>query len=722
MGALFSGLLFLGASQASAASLEDENAKSVELAPIAVIARARSEIETKVPISLAVVSGDLLESEGRFTLGQLDSRVANLQLADLNGTPAVFMRGVGGGGRQVAFEPRTGIYIDGVFMNVPPLTDALMLDLERVEVLRGPQGSLLGQNSVSGAINLVTREPGDVFSVESLARLDDNGQQRLGVAVDAPLSEDTLLLRVSGTLARGRGETVNLLNGDRLDRYNQAGARMRLQWRAAPGLQADLMADTSSHRDDFPTGEAFTTTLGDGLDANPGAYTVAIDAPQRDDVTSSGVTGAVHWDRPYGVISSISAWRVAERRWAVDLDYSPADGLLLDYVDRYDRISQDLRLTSHASDAPFRWLVGLYAFRQTADAYRPLIAGDDIAMFVPPLNPEDRFIVEPDITTESYAVFGSVGYVLRPDLKLDVGLRLLTSQRELRFTQQSTAGYQSIGVLPINDARRRASEQALLPDLSLTWDLSPRLLAYARYARGSKSGGFDADVLGSARTDPTSFDEETVDSYEVGMKGRWFQQRLNASLSLFLAEYRDYQVSQFQPVGNNLVAPVMANAGKVRSYGPELELLAFPLPGLTLRNSTALLSSKYVDFPDGGGPGVDFSGNRAEYAPRWATHTTLEYQRSVLDVVAIGALSYSWRSGFSTQPSNLPAFEADVRRLLGARLGFTTGDDRLDVSLYADNLLDERYIETVNRGTLGTIYGRFGAPRSVGLQVQYRYD
>ncbi len=691
----------------------------VPLPTMTVTARFRPEFETKVPISLVVVGGDALLAEGRYTLGQLDSRVANLQLGDLNGTPALFMRGVGGGGRQVAFEPRTGIYVDGVFMNVPPLTDALLLDLERVEILRGPQGSLFGQNTVSGAVSLVTREPGDAFAFESVARLDNRGAQRLGMALDTPLA-DTLRMRVSGTLARSRGETLNLVNGDRPDAYSEAGARVRLQWRATPGFQADIAADLSHHGDDFPTGEARTSTLGNGPDANPGILSVALNTPQRDDLRNSGVSATLRWDHPLGEVTSISAWRAAERRWAADLDYSPADRSRLDYVDRYRRLSQELRLTSRVSASPFRWLGGLYAFRQNADSYRPLFADADIKMFVPPLNPGDTLIVEPDVQTDSYALFGSLGYALSATFRVDAGLRLVTSRLDLDYTQRSSAGYQSLGVLPVTDVRRSETESAFLPDVALSWDLTRQMTAYGRYARGSKSGGFDADVLTAARTVPPSFSEESVDSYEIGLKGEAFGGRLSGSLALFLAEYRDYQVSQFQPVGNNLVAPVIANAGKVRSYGPELEVQMRPLQRLTLRTSTAYLSSTYADFQDGGGPGVDFSDNRTEFAPRWSINSSLEYFWPLPQAQLSGALSYAWRSRFFTQPSNLPAFEADIRRLLSARLTLTGLDGRLDLGLFGDNLLNEQYVETINRGTLGTIYGRYGLPRSVGIQAQYR--
>lgn len=722
---LLAGLALLFASGPAPAQTETViKTDAVTLRTVTVTARLRAETEQQVPASLAVIDGEALASEGRNSIGDLDSRIANLQFGDLNGTPAVFLRGVGGGGRQVGFEPRTGIYLDGVFMNVPPLTDALLLDLDRVEVLRGPQGSLFGQNTVAGAVHLLTREPGEQFSTQGLVRIDERGERRLAVAMDLPLPGDALRLRVSSHAAQAKGVVHNQLLGSRPDAFREAGFRARLQWRLAPALSADLSADAAFHADDFPTGEALSSGNGRGPDANPEPYTLALNASQRDDLRNQGLSATVNWDSPLGRLTSISSWRQAERQWRVDVDYSPADGAVSDFLDRYQRSSQELRLASRDGDAPLSWLGGVYAFRQISDSLRPFTVGADIDAFVPPLAPGDVLTVLPRVDTRSLAAFGSLGYWLRPDLRVDAGLRLVTVDRRLDYTQQASSGFSAVGFLPFGPVEDQASETALLPDLALSWDIRTTVTGYARYARGSKSGGFDAETLGGGRTSVPEFSDETVDSFELGLKSQWLQDSLRANLALFLAEYQDYQVSQFRPTGTGMVTvPVLSNAGKVRSYGPELELIANPLRGLRLRTSAAWLHAEYVDFVDGGGAGVDFSGNRTEFAPSWTVNAGLEFAHPVHwgPIARVRtAVDHSWRSRFHTQPSNLEAFHADSRSLLAARLGIEDASRRFELSLFGNNLLDDRYLETLNRATLGALYGRYGAPRTVGLQLQIR--
>ncbi|SEQ19920.1 TonB-dependent Receptor Plug Domain [Solimonas aquatica] len=708
------------AAYSTAARAQSEDA----LPTVLVTARLRTEPLAQVPASMAVLNGETLAEERLDSLGDLDRRVANLQLGSLNGTPTLFMRGVGGGGRQVGFEPRTGVYVDGVFMNAPPMSDSLLLDLARVEVLRGPQGSLYGQNTDAGNLNLITREPGATRQLETLLRWDDRGEQHLAAAGDLPLREDTLALRSSVNLTRSRGVVRNSYDHERPDAVDEAGARTRLLWRIAPDLRADFSADASLHADDFPTGEARSNISGSGP-ANPASpYTVSLNSPQRNDLRNRGLGARLQWQLSEMQLEAITARRLSSRRWQVDLDYSTLDGMTLDYIDQYRRDSQELRLRSTQDDGALSWLVGVYTYQQQSDSSRATDAQSQANLLNPNLQDGDRLLVLPRLRQHSEALYGSLGYRFTSQLQLDAGLRWLQLRRALAFDQNATSGFQQLGFANLSDVHERNREHALLPDVALSWQLQPQLRAYLRYAQGSKSGGYNAEALVSPATAPNAFDTETVRSYEVGLKGWQWRQRLSADMAFFLADYSDYQVSQFQLQGST-VLPVMSNAGKLRSYGPELELRAQLAPGLSLQSSAAWLHAWYQDFRDGGGPGVDFSGNRAEYAPRWNLNNSLQYRRpwqwhqlAWLDA----ALTYSWRSGFYTQPSNLPPFAADSRSLLSARLGVADAAERFRLTAYADNLLDERYTETLNRGTLGTYYGRYGQPRSVGLQLQWRYD
>lgn len=696
---------------------------AIELPPVLVTARLLPELEQRVPASIAVVDGDRLSDEGRHTLSDLDSRVANLQIGDANGLPTVFMRGVGGGGRQVGFEPRTGFFIDGVFLNAPPLSDALLLDLDHVEVIRGPQGSLFGQNAVSGAVSLVTRAPGERFSMQGGASIEDQGERRVAVAADIPLVAERLLMRASVSVARSEGEIENLAGGANPDAFDEAGGRLKLRWRPTANALIDFSADSSLHSDDFPSGEVRIDQHGQPP-PDSGAYTIALNTAQREIVRNDGLAATAHMDLERFSLSSISAWREAERAWVLDLDYSAADGALIDYTDRYRRWSQEFRINSLNADVPLRWLAGVYAYRQIGDSDRYTRALSDIQEFVPDLEPGDTLHVQPDVRTSSYALFGSIGYNLSRCWRLDTGLRFVAMSRRLRYSQLSSDGYESIGFASVDNVHERGHERALLPDAALSWDISPRLSTYLRYARGSKSGGFDADALTGGRTEPATFAEESVDSYELGLKSSALRRRLRTNLALFLANYRDYQVSQFRPVGE-IVLPVMSNAGRVRSYGPEAEISAVLGKGFGLRASASWVHAEYVEFRDGGGQGVDYSGHRTEYSPRWTVSTALQY-RHFVDLAMISELrteiSYAWRDEFYTQASNAPAFLADQRRLLGARIGLVDASSHITLNLYGENLLDDRYSETLNRGTLGAIFGRYGAPRTIGLQLQYRYD
>ena len=364
-------LLLCGASATPLVALAQAAVPDAQvLDRVTVSARLREENLTDVPASIAVVGGEALKEEGRFNIGDLDSRVSNLQLGDLNGSPVIYLRGVGGGGRQVGFEPRTGVTVDGVFMNAPPMSNALLLDLERVEVVRGPQGSLAGQNTVAGSIQMVTRTPGEQFGIEALARSDSQQTHRLASAINLPMADGRVRTRISASVADGAGEVVDQTTGARADAFKDAAVRARTLVLLRDDLTLDLSADTAAHFDDFPTGEPPSGTGGSGPAVPAGPYSIAVNSPQRNDLRQSGVSATLSYQIPQGTFTSISAWRDSQRDWLIDLDYSAADILLADFFDEYSRFSQELRFASITQANGFAWLAGLYAFEQRAIRWR----------------------------------------------------------------------------------------------------------------------------------------------------------------------------------------------------------------------------------------------------------------------------------------------------------------------------------------------------------------
>lgn len=698
----------------------------VVLEPVVVTARKREEPEQALPASVAVVAGQEIERRGLDTLGALDSRVANLQVSDANGVRTIYLRGVGGGGRTVGFDPRTGVYVDGVYTGFPPSVNAMLLDLDRVEVLRGPQGLLFGQNTVSGALNLITRAPGETFGARGLLSYGSHNQSRFAGAVDTPLIANRLLARASVSLGRRDGFVDNVFDGSRVDEGDDVGGRVRLRYKFSPTAFFDLAADQARQSTRRPTGEAFTNTAGIGPADPPDPYTVNLNTAQKDDNDNGGIAGTFDWKGDGFEVVSISAYRRAQRDWIIDLDYSPRDINRLDYEDRYRLLSQEVRVLARELRPGLSGLGGIYVFDSRADSHRLLSAGEDVKAFppfAPALSPGDTVLNEADVQTRAYAAFGSLGFEPATRWRLDAGLRATRTFKELDYEQAPSAGYAAAGVGRVSDFRDGFGETSFAPEGSVRFTMNERANLYARYARGSKSGGFTADFGSGPDPDPVRFRQETVNSYEIGAKTLWFADRLRVDFNVFLSDYRDYQVTQFVQSGDFFL-PVTTNAGKVRTWGPELSVSAAPLRGLKLSLDAAWLHAEYTRFPDGAviaGVPQDYSGNRTEHSPKWTVATAVDYRRPLPGwggTEGIVGVDFSHRSRYHTQASNDPRLRADTRSLLNGRAGLAATGGRLEVTLYVDNALDERYYDSLNRGALGTFYGRLGNPRTYGLRVR----
>lgn len=697
-----------------------DEAPAVPLETVIVTARKLEEPAHEVPASIAVISGEQIRDQRLNTLGDLDRLAPNLQLSDANGVRTLYLRGAGGGGRQVGFDTRAGIFVDGVLMSQPPSVNSLLLDVDRVEVLRGPQSTLFGADAESGALSLVTRAPGTEASLDAQAVYGSDGIRQLRASADAPLSS-RVLTRASAYFTHRGGFVKNLEDGHYLDKTDDAGGRLRLRWQVNEQMSVDLSADKGRQQSDNPLGEARSNTLGNGPAASPTPYTSNLNSPQTDVNDNQGASSVVRYEGAGWELLSLSALRVAERHWVADFDHSAQDYLSLDFRDRYRTVSQELRLAFSGEHQ--HGLIGAYLFDQRAQSDRSFLAGTELRSLAPFLNADDQVTAAPQVDTRAYALFGSYSRDLSARWTVDAGLRVTRVFKSLAFSQAATSGFETSGFATLDDHNDAIDETSWSPEASLRYALTPEAMLFIHYARGSKSGGFDADFLNRAVGTPQRFRQETVNSIEIGAKTRWAQHRAGADLVLFVADYRDYQLTQFLPAGN-IVQPVIANAGQLRTYGPELALHWSPITPLQLSFDAAWLHAEYREFENANGMGADFSGNRLEFAPKWNGNIGLDYRQPMPQLggtAVIASLNGAYREAFYTQASNLPKFKADPRRLLSARLGLAGSEERWELALFGDNLLDDRYSDSLNVATLGTLYGRYGAPRTYGVQGRMRF-
>lgn len=697
----------------------------VTLETIVVTAQKRTEDSQQVPVSVTAVSGQTIADRRLQTVKDLENLAPNVQLSRSSSIPTLFIRGVGGGGRQIGFDTRAGIYVDGVYVGAPAAVDSLLLDLDRAEILRGPQGTLFGQNSTSGALNLITQAPGSGAPATTSLSYGNRDGRRFTAAGDVPIADPRVQLRASGSFARRDGFTRNLLTGDDTDDIKQDGGRLRLRLLPSEDLTVDLAADLSLQRTHNIAGEPRTSTFGNAPPDQPAPFRVDNNTEERDDARNAGIAGTLRYERGAYGLSSISAARQTNRRWTADLDRSAKDWFRFDYDDDIDFYSQELRLDSAVTEWRLRWLTGLYVLATNADSTRLSAALPGITTapgVLGMVRPGDVQSTRPRIDSLDYAAFGSLAWGITERLSLDAGLRVTRTEKDLDFDQVALSSA-LVGVVDIPDYHDRFDETSVDPALGLRLTLDEHSMTYLRYAHGTKSGGFNADIVLAPRAKPERFKDERVNSLEAGVKSELLEQRLRVNLAMFVADYRDYQVTQFISLGT-LSVPTMTNAGRVRTWGPELSLSAVPVAGLRVDLDAAWLHAEYRKFENGDGTGTDFSGNRTEYAPKWDLSLAMRYERQTPwtgTSQAYVGVAANYRSDQYADASNASRFYLRSRTLVSAQLGLAQIAQHWQVGLFAENLFDKFYDETLQSGTFGTLSGFYGTPRTWGAELRYEF-
>lgn len=719
------GLLALSTCLGAVAQEESAEAEARTLESIIVTAQKREQSLQDVPISMAAFTGDALEEAGVADLGSLQDLIPNFQVSDNVSVRTIYVRGVGGGGRTVAFDTRTGIYLDGVYIGQPMSADAVLVNLERVEVLRGPQGYLYGQNTVSGAVNLVTAAPSEEFQAKLIGSYGNKDEMRLVGSLNTPLIEDRLFMQFGASMHKRDGFIYNATTGEYPDDKNDYAARLQLRYLVTPDFTADFSADFTRQLSHKVNGEARSDVFNTGGYPDPPAdepYVIDDDFPERDLSETWGLGLVLNYDFDAFTLTSTTGYRHAYRNWNVDMDHSSGDWAYFFYNDEYNTFSQEFRISGEVGK--LNYVGGLYYMNTSGENDRTLVYSTLTALLGLPANSVTN--TNPMVDNESMAVFTALDYSLTDTLTLNLGARLNYETKELTFNQSTdlVEPYSTLAV--IEGYTTDMNETSFSPSIGLTWEPSDNATYYARYSRGVKSGGFNADYLNIYQiAADLSLDQETVDSYELGAKFRTQDGRLSLNSALFFARYEDYQVSQFRirdDVVPSRIELALTNAGVVETYGPEIELTWIPTDNLTLGLSGAYLHAEYAEFEDGGGIGVDYSGNQLEYAPEWTFSATLDYEHPFSNgSEGFVRLNASYHGDQYSDSSNEDQFFQEAYTLVNGRVGWAAPDEHTEIALYFRNLFDEEYDLGTAPDGFTTLFGKYGDPRTYGVEVSWTY-
>jgi iron complex outermembrane receptor protein len=771
---------------------------------IVVTARRRTESVQTVPLAVSVIGGTALSDTGAYNVSRLTQIQPTLQFYSTNPrNSAANIRGLGApfGLTNDGIEQGVGIYVDQVYYSRIASATFDFTDTERIEVLRGPQGTLYGKNTTAGAINITTRKPS--FTPEARVEFSTGNYDFIQAKASAsgPLIADTLAIRLSASVTSRRGTIHNVRTGADVNAQDNKSLRGQLLWQAAPNLDLTLYADYN-HQDPDCCAQIFArvgTTqrpVWRQYDALAAAFgyqppsrnafdrLTDLDTPLRAKQELGGASLVANWDLGAATLTSVSAYRFWDWDPSNDRDFI---GLPITTVSanpsQQKQWSQELRVASNGKHT-IDYVAGLFYFRQTIDTQGLQVQGPAASRFLlnpgtPPFGANGCATAAANacnpavlngltarntigFTNTSAAAFGKVTWHISDAFSIAPGLRVNYDKKSGSYVSVVTTGS---GSTTLNaDQRGVLAPQSYQPDfdnwnvsgdITAAWNVARDVHAYATYARNYKSGGINLSGLPlDANNNPilsaATVRPEKVNHYELGLKTQFLDRRATVNIAGFWTEIDDYQAT----VTNGQLGVLrgyLANAGKVRTRGVEVDTAFRPTARLNLYANGAFTDARYVKFTDApcppelAGGTTATAANPASPAGQAGTAARPSYSPSFCDVsgqrlpgISKWAFSYgaeyavplatggniyvgydgSYRSGFSSNPSESIYTNIDGYALSNFRLGYRA-DRGLNAFLWLRNAFDKDYYELLatQSGNTGLIVGQPGDPRTYGVTV-----
>jgi len=681
--------------------------EAATLEEVLVTAQKRSERLQDVPISITAVGADAIVRTNARNLTDITSQIPNLSLGlGDNKDTAISIRGIGDYTRNLGYDARTSVYIDGVFVGQSQAMNQSLLDLQRVEVLRGPQGTLFGKNTISGAINLITRKPREELGGEAGISFGNYDARAVYGILNLPLVRGKLFAKLSAREEESNGYILDVLNGRRLNGQNQQSGRLQLRYIATDSLEFNFSADALRENVPFTNAEAIA---GIGEAEAPGPFTVSHNTVGRVDRNVYGTALTADYQVPVGgTVTSISAYRWSHAGNFQEEDYTSAAIMDSDFRDSDRQFTQELRYAS-PTGGRFDYVAGLYYIKQNLKTDHSANGGSDFAI------PGYAVRTFGTLKSESFAAYLNANLHFGDGWTASAGVRYTDESKHLDY---NIAGGPPL-FIDLADYRDRYSEDAVTPRFGLSYHFNPDQMLYATYSRGFKSGGWNADFI--TTTERLKFAPEFANSYEVGYKGSLFAQRLQLGIALFTTHFADFQVSQFVPTTVGTII-TLTNAGKVTSKGAEAEISALVADGLRLSLNVGYVDATFDSFKDAGGPGINYDGHRLPYAPKLKGGFAIDYTRPLFGFADFDMRAdYAYTDSSYSNPNNMPDYFSGAYGIGNLRVGLVSTKSDWSVHLYVRNLTDKLYSNYTDVSFLGVNRTEYGRPRTYGAQLSVKF-
>ena len=731
-----------------------ESASNSEIGEIIVTARKREENLRAVPQAVTVLTHEDLQRYGTKTSPEIAHQTPNLMWHSILGfsTPHIFLRGIGNATFNANQASPVGIHVDGIYQGSSVTYGFGLLDLDRVEILKGPQGTLFGRNTTGGVVNFISRkpDPAEGFNGEVTASYGRYDEANLEAAVGVPLSED-VAVRVSALILNRDGYVTNANPASGFDHEGARdiwSARAQLRFVGDNGFDSLIGVHGGQNQsDDSPSKQigivcpAGVTVPQIGQCTDFLGFTDSTNLRESfknlatlDEVNTWGVNATLSWPFKGFTVVSQTAYDANDRRLVDDSDTAPSPTVKTNVKSDYFQFSQEVRVTSNI-EGPLDWLAGGNFYLDELEAFQTF----SLNAFGPG-NLSGFFPVEEGIAsflnqkTESFALFGEANYEIISGLTLTAGVRWTRDKR----TGRAQAYIFDATGLALSFITRSAADSRLLvqtiPDVTvqkswskwsgrgaLSYEVLDGWFAYAGIARGFKGGDFN----GGALFDPSEanlVNPEFVTSYEIGFKGRTRDSKHAIDISGFYYDFTNQQVAIFIP-GSGATLQHLSNAAKTTVLGFEAVVTSRPIDNLFLEIKTGVLDAKFKRFQrDLNDPATDFAGNRTASAPKFSVAGAGLYTvpTRLGDIGVQTDFSYTGSHFFSVD--NHLSLRENGYWLFNGSLFFEDKAGRYKVSAWAKNIANEDYLVSgISNIALGFLEVFPGPPRTFGLTVTGRF-